>query len=94
MGSSATDTGNTGYSTASTPRLCGSLVTGFFADSVWLSLIFGDTLCNVSSKSCLWALDQTYTHCELAGRHLVVSEPSKLLVEAESRKPLETVTPH
>ena len=26
-------------------------MTGFFADSVWLSLVFGDALCNVSSTS-------------------------------------------
>jgi len=40
----------------------------------------------------LWALDRAHAYCELAGRHRVGSEQSKLLVEAESRKPLETAT--
>lgn len=67
---------------------------GFFADSVWLSLIFGDALCNVSSTLRLYTLDQAYAYCGLAGRHRVGSERSKLLVEAESRKPLKAITLH
>ena len=67
---------------------------GFFADSVWLSLIFGDALCNVSSTLRLCALDQAYAYCGLAGRHRVGSERSKLLVEAESRKPLKAIALH
>jgi len=47
MGSPTTDTGNTSYCTAGTPRLGGRLVAGFFADSVWLSPVFGDTLVNL-----------------------------------------------
>jgi len=47
VGSSTTNTGDTSYGTASTPRLGGGLVTGFFADSIWLSLIFCDTLVNL-----------------------------------------------
>ena len=69
-------------------------MTGFFADSVWLSPIFGDALCRLSSEFRLWALDRAYAYCELAGRHRVGSEQSKLLEEAESRKPLKTTTSH
>ena len=68
-------------------------MTGFFADSVRLSLIFGDALCNVSLTHHRWALDQAYAYCELVGRHRVGSEQSTLLVEAVTRKPLKTTTP-
>ena len=64
---------------------------GFFADSVRLSLIFGDALCHVSSIYRLWILDQAYAYCELAERHRVGLEQSRLLVEAESRRPLKWV---
>ena len=68
-------------------------MTCFFADSIWLSPIFGDALCNTSSTFRLWTLDQAYAYCELVGRHQVGSEQSKLPVEAENRKPLKTMVP-
>jgi hypothetical protein len=46
MGSPTSNAGNTGYCTTSTPRLSRGLVTGFFADSVWLSSVFGDAFFN------------------------------------------------
>jgi len=69
-------------------------VASFFADSVWLSLIFGDALCNISSTLRLCALDQAYAYCGLVGRHRVGSERSRLPVEAESQKPLKTMILH
>ena len=44
VGTSTTDTRNTSNSTTSTPGLCGSLVTGFLADSVSLTPVFSDAL--------------------------------------------------
>lgn len=44
VGTSTTDTRNTSNSTTSAPGLCGSLVTGFLADSVSLTPVFSDAL--------------------------------------------------
>jgi hypothetical protein len=44
VGSSTTDTRNTGDSTTSTPRFSGRLVAGFFTDGVSLTLVLRNTL--------------------------------------------------
>lgn len=54
VGSTATDTGNTGYGTTGTPRLCGCLVASLFADGIGLALVLCDALCQGMSGGVIW----------------------------------------
>jgi len=65
VSTTTTDTGNTGDGTASTPGLGTSLVTGIFADGVWLAVITAHQLRDIADN--VWANWRTENVRQMSG---------------------------